>query len=131
MGLNSPIGVATAVVSLKVVESSSGLSVEDLIQQIFQNIPALLRIKVWEQAVSTLGSDWMQSAGQLFDPYEAKSTIRVIDARTIPCISPDDCPVEVSSVRFSADVSSVQPFSQEYLLTCGPLFESISSIQSD
>jgi hypothetical protein len=119
--LNPPTGVEAVVCSIEVIDSVGGATVEDLIEDLRPQLSPPLQQKLWEIAVSTLGTDWISSASLRFGVEHAGDTLRLYDTHDIPSINPDDCPPGVSDVHFTSDLTPVAPLSPEDLQTRGGL----------
>ena len=106
--LMPPNQVQLLIASMIVERSSGGSSVMDLVDSIRTRLVGIpkLALEVEQIAASTLGADWRLGHLDQFDHHAAESSLRFVQAASVPRVSPD-IPSEVSDVRFVVDLSGV------------------------
>lgn len=127
--LNPPAGTAALVVSLFVERSADGFTVLDLMGKIRAEIKgdASLLAHLHRNVALTLASDWRQSTSFKFDQHLAKNSIRIYDVDSIPSVG-WPVPLDVSEVKFKANLSRAVPRDVASLETEGGLFSAIAKI---
>ena len=127
--LTPPPSTAVLVVSLFVERSAEGLTVLDLVDRIqaqIQNDLSLLT-HLHRNVTLTLASDWQQAASFKFNHRLAKESVRLFDAGSIPSIILP-VPMEVTEVKFKANLSRTIPSDVSSLASQGGMFAIISQL---
>ena len=106
--LAPPPGGNLVVASLMLTSSEDGVTVAGLVENISRRLPEGTEHRSRLEAIvaSSLGSDWRLMSQTSFDMVGAASSLRFFSAEVIPSVAPD-VPVEVSEVRFVADLSGL------------------------
>ncbi len=120
-------GTAAVVVSLFVERSMNGLTVLDLMDRIRVQITSDVGLltHLHRNVTLTLASDWRHAASLKFDHHLAKSSLRAFDVGRIPSVS-WPVPLDVTEVRFKANLSRIQPSDLSDLIEAGGLFRAIA-----
>ena len=109
-----PQGVTGLVASLFVEPSTGSLSLGDLWQQVRDAVSEsdVLRLKIDEVCLQTLGTTWEDARSLAYDARLAAESLRIFDLAHIPK-PPRNMPNEVTDVRFCSDLSSVAPVTRD------------------
>jgi hypothetical protein len=107
--LRPPSGGAGYVASLVLKPSGAGVGVLDLARQVEAALPGQhqLQAKLWAVLVQSLGADFSDALDRRFDADLARSQLMVFRMEDIPSVPPV-ADARISSVRFKADLSTVQ-----------------------
>jgi hypothetical protein len=107
--LRPPCGGAGYVASLMLKPSNSGVGVLELARQVESAIPGQhqLQAKLWAVLVQSLGADFSDALDRRFDAELARGQLMVFRMEDIPSVPPV-ADARISSVRFKADLSTVQ-----------------------
>lgn len=107
--LRPPNGGAGYVASLVLKPSGAGVGVLDLARQVEAALPGQhqLQAKLWAVLVQSLGADFSDALDRRFDADLARSQLMIFRMEDIPCVPPV-ADARISSVRFKADLSTVQ-----------------------
>ncbi len=95
--------------SVYVEQAGGGKSVQSLLSAIESKLPsyeAILKLRM--VVAETLGHELVSAMGWCFDLEQGISSVRFFDLKTIPAIR-GTLPTEVSGVRFSTNLSNVEP----------------------
>lgn len=113
---NPSASVAPVVVSIMTERLSQGLSIADLIDKIEKKIyyDSEQRFRLHNVVTATLGEEFSESLKVSFDEQLAADSMQFYDLRRIPAIR-EEIPDEVGNVKFSSDLTSVEPYSFEEL----------------
>jgi len=97
------------VASLMLKPSNSGVGVLELARQVESAIPGQhqLQAKLWAVLVQSLGADFSDALDRRFDAELARGQLMVFRMEDIPSVPPV-ADARISSVRFKADLSTVQ-----------------------
>jgi hypothetical protein len=127
--LNPPNGTTALVASLFVERSLDGLTVIDLMERIQTQVrgDASLLAHLHRNVTLTLASDWRQAASLKFDPRLAKKSLHIYDVGSIPSVS-WPVPLDVSEVKFKANLSRTHPRNISSLEKTDGLFAAIANI---
>jgi hypothetical protein len=127
--LNPPAGTTALVASLFVERSSDGLTVLDLMDKIRVGIrgDAGLLAHLHRSVTLTLASDWRQAASLQFDHRLAKKSLRIYEVSSIPSVS-WPVPLDVTEVKFKANLSRTPARDISGLAAAGGLFAAITKI---
>ncbi|MFA5411289.1 MAG: PD-(D/E)XK motif protein [Candidatus Omnitrophota bacterium] len=127
--LNPPSGTSAIIVSLFVERSLNGLTVIDLMDRIQAEIrgDVSLLAHLHRNVTLILASDWRQADSLKFDQHLAKKSLRIYDVGSVPSVS---CPVplEISEVKFKANLSRTKPLDPTSLEVLDGLFAAITKI---
>jgi hypothetical protein len=117
-------GLEVVIVSIALERSAAGSSVSDLLDRLRERLGYLpaLALTVEQVAAATLGSDWRSADTHRFDDRTAQSSMRFFSPEQIPKV-PEGLPVEVSEVRFAADLTGIEGGDRTGLT--GPLFDAL------
>lgn len=96
---------AVLVVSTLLQRTGSGVGVLELVQAVATKLrDRTLVAKLWTNMASALGKDFNESVDIRFDREHARTTLRVVDAKHVPCIAtPFPVGVLAARVRVSMD----------------------------
>ncbi|MCF0125918.1 MAG: hypothetical protein HUJ68_09255 [Clostridia bacterium] len=98
------------------IETGIGKSILDLRDSICNKVTDLdLQYKVNEMILSSLGSDFSSISDLFFDYQYAIDETAFIDSNNIPTIPLDVIPPELSNIKFTCDLSTVQTISKNEL----------------
>jgi hypothetical protein len=106
--LRPPVGSELRIASVMLEEVPSGLTVEDLAEQVKARIAPALKFRVDELVTLTLGEQWRLARKTRFAHAHALASFELFSALSVPTIEVP-LPPEISDVRFTADLSSVVP----------------------
>lgn len=106
---NPPDGPALAA-SLFVESAGGGTSVREMLDRIEARLSAApgAAARLRETVASTMGASLAQALDARFDEAVCRNSLRWFDLRDVPAIR-GDLPLGVGGVRFTSDLSSVQP----------------------
>lgn len=104
--LDVPDTVQMVVASLLTTASPTGPSIAELLREVSNQVPSPLRESMIEVAIRSLGDNWAEGSLARFDPDLAAASLRFFDSTEVPSV--DTPPVELSEVRFVADLSDVE-----------------------
>jgi hypothetical protein len=118
-----PVGTRVVVASFMIQESTSGLSVRDLWENIESSadFPAELRERFSRVISLSLGRDWREAHQIAFDPVSALRQMHLYEASVVPKVD-RSYPPEVTDVRFKCDLSTVTPIARSKVAKQGQLF---------
>jgi len=127
--LNPPTGTTALVVSLFVERSVDGVTVIDLMDRIRTQIKGdvSLLAHLHRNVTLTLASDWRLAASLKFDQRLAKKSLCIYDVDDIPSVD-WPVPLDVSEVKFKANLSRTAPRDAASLETADGLFAAIAKI---
>jgi hypothetical protein len=127
--LTPPDSAHLAIMSILAQPTPSGTSVSDLVDIVERRTTGAsgLKSKLHFMVADTLGCDWRRAASQRFSIAEARSSMLMVDGRSVPTVSPD-LPPEVSDVRFLVEFAGLPPLTAEEIAAV-PLWE--AAIPSD
>lgn len=127
--LNPPAGTTALVVSLFVERSIDGVTVLDLMDRIRVRIlgDTILLAHLHRNVTLTLASDWRQASSLKFDQRLAKKSLHIYNVSSIPSVG-WPIPLDVSEVKFKANLSRTQPRDISSLETTEGLFAAIAKI---
>jgi hypothetical protein len=112
-----PDGTSLVIASVLVQENPAGQSIDELVLAIGQKLhgrPELVT-RVHAIVAATLGEDWERSRTVRLALSRGGESIYFIDGSRVP--SPGrDLPPEVSHVRFTADISGIEPLAPDELI---------------
>jgi hypothetical protein len=109
--LNPPLGTQVLVASIFMQETSSGQTIQYLIDNIASKVQhdLDLTIKLNRVVCQTLGNTLEDSLRKKFDYQIAKESLRFYRHQDINKVEEAHIPVEVSDVKFKSDLSNVSP----------------------
>lgn len=127
--LNPLAGTTALVVSLFVERSLDGLTVIDLMDRIRARIrgDVGLLTNLHQNVTLTLASDWRQAASLRFDQRLAKKSLRIYDVGNVPSVN-WPVPLDVTEVKFKANLSRIPSCDISSLATEGGLFAAIAQL---
>lgn len=107
--LQPPNGGSGYVASMVLKAANSGEGVLDLAKKVEEQLKGdvPLQAKLWALLVQSLGSDFSQALDRRFDVELAAKQLRLYRMQDVPSVPPP-LDARVSSVKFRADLSSVQ-----------------------
>lgn len=119
-------GVNITIASLFAIESSSGLSLQQLVDQINDKLaePELC-LKLERIVARTLGRGIAQAMKVQFDTQVARNSLSFYDSVDVPRIEAVNIPARVSDVHFKADLSRTKPINPNKLYPESDLFNFI------
>lgn len=96
------------VASLMLTRTEGGLTVPELVQQVFALLPDATEHRARLEAVvaASLGNDWRLVSGVGFDEQAAQASLRFYESTDVPSVDPNT-PLGVSEVRFLVDLSAI------------------------
>ena len=121
--LTPPASARLIIASLFVESVGGGLSLRRLsddIRGILASEPLLLT-RFDAVFYSTLGASWSDAMEECFDQELASESLQFFDAENIPKIV-GPIPPAVGDIRFTSDLSAVQPLGSDALISVGGLF---------
>lgn len=105
------------IASIMMQQSGIGESVMNLMDRIYPRVSDLdLQYKLQSIVLQTIGTSWDEVSKMFFDFDYAKCTYRLFPSQSIPSISKENVPPQVSSVKFISDLSAVEPINRVDLI---------------
>jgi hypothetical protein len=124
--LQAPQGRRVYVVSVLLVPSTLGRSIQDLWQAIEEHLEDQpgLRTRLAEVIAQSIGVDWRHASDTCFDELAARQSIAVFDAGRLPRVGEQAGP-EISDIEFTADLSGCAQIGGQSLAALGGLVENL------
>jgi hypothetical protein len=119
-------GGRTLIASIVLDGVEEGETVEDLCELIVERVDHDLELRRRLETIVThsLGRDWKEAANRRFSLEDARRSLRLYDARTVPSV-PQPIPSEVRHVSFTVDLSTTEALPLETARELGPFFAKI------
>ncbi len=125
--LNPPINTSILIGSVFIRPSSSGKSIQDLVDSITEKVEDSVELidKVNTVIIRTLGSSLEQSLKMKFDYQVATESLRFYQYEDIKKIEQISIPTEVTEVRYKSDMTAIEHIELNKLDDKGELFNAI------
>ena len=125
--LTPPTGTRLIVASIFVETIGGGLSVRRLADEIRSAIAddPVMVVRFDAVLYATLGAGWSDAMDECFDMELARESLQFFDAASIPRID-GPIPTTVRDIRFTSDISAVQPLIPDTFLLAAGLFAAIA-----
>ncbi len=121
-----PLNSTGIIVSLCVETSGGGLSLQNLIERIENQIVGKpeLQLKLTATVVEGLGNNLSKALSMCFDEHTTRSSMRIYEIDNIPTVC-KELPNEVSHVRFKCDLTNVIPSIRENIASESEILDKI------
>lgn len=119
-----PADTIAVVASVIIERAGGGVSIDQLVQSIASRLISAEEILHLELTVAkTLGELWDETREDCFDYELAKQTLEFFDTRSVPSISHDSIPPEISHVRFQSNLDGTPPINRLDYRRMGGIFK--------
>lgn len=125
--LNPPSNTTVLIGSIFIRPSSTGKSIQDLVDNITERIKDDIELidKLNTVVIRTLGSSLEQALKMKFDYQVAKESLKFYRHQDIKKIEVISIPTEVTDVRFKSDLTGIEPIEPKDMDFNGELYNAI------